>query len=254
MTTLTASLSLPTLALLPTSELLLALLIVIIAYLVRGITGFGSGLIAIPLLALLLPVTLVVPLIGLLDYTASLFHGLHHRQAVVWREIFTLLPFTITGVVTALYLFHLLDPLLLRKFLGGFVLLYAIYSLSSANPGAGSRFWVVPAGLLGGMVGTLFGTGGPFYVIYLRLRGLGKLPFRATVATIFLLDGSSRIIGYTLTGVYNQETMLLLLLAFPLMVIALYLGGRIHSNASPLFFRRTIGIVLLGSGSSLLLS
>jgi uncharacterized membrane protein YfcA len=228
--------------------------IVSVAYFVRGITGFGSGLIAIPLLALMLPLPLVVPLIGLLDYSASLGHGVKHREAIVWRELLPLLPFTLIGVVLALYLFKMVDAELLSRVLGGFVLLYAFYSLFGREPsGQGSRLWSPLAGGLGGLVGTLFGTGGPFYVIYLHYRGLHKTAFRATIATIFLLDGASRIIGYSFSGLYSQDSLIGVLAGLPLMILAMWLGGHVHVNLSQESFRKAIGLLLIGAGLALML-
>jgi len=88
------------------SQLLLAALIIFGAYLMRGIAGFGSGLIAIPLLALMLPLTIAVPMVGLLDYISSPSHGVKHRQSIQWRPLLPLLPFTFPGVLTALSLFQ----------------------------------------------------------------------------------------------------------------------------------------------------
>ena len=51
---------------------------VFVAYFIRGIAGFGSGLIAIPLLALLLPLPLVVPAVAVTDYLA--FHFEQERK------------------------------------------------------------------------------------------------------------------------------------------------------------------------------
>lgn len=236
------------------TQLLLAGLILTLAYLVRGITGFGSGLIAIPALALLLPLALVVPMVGLLDYAASLSHGLKHRKAIAWGEILPLLPFTLLGVGAGLYLFKTLDTGLLKRILGGFVLLYALYSLSGRLPAAGrSRWWAAPAGGFGGLIGTLFGTGGPFYVIFLHLRGLDKIAFRATIATIFFLDGASRIVGYAVAGFYSSAVLGLVAAALPLMAVSLYVGGHIHTSLSPHHFQRAIGVLLLGSGLALLL-
>ena len=224
------------------------------AFFVRGIAGFGSGLIAIPLLALFLPLQVVVPMVGLLDYIASSGHGFRHRQQIRWGEILPLLPFTLLGVGSALYLFHTLDAELLRKALGVFVLLYALYTLSGLMPQRpGSCWWALPAGSFGGMVGTLFGTGGPFYVAYLRLRHLDKSAFRATIAMIFLIDGSSRIVGYFATGLYHAQTIILVAMALPVMVLAMYLGGHIHTNLSQQAFQRGIGLLLIGSGLALLL-
>ena len=47
---------------------LAAFFILLCAYFIRGITGFGSGLIAIPLLAHFLPLSFVVPMVLVLSH------------------------------------------------------------------------------------------------------------------------------------------------------------------------------------------
>lgn len=235
-------------------QLTIAILVISVAYTIRGITGFGSGLIAIPILALMLPLQIVVPMIGLLDYLASLSHGMKHRRQIAMKEILPLIPFTLIGVLAGLYLLKEVDSQLLSRVLGGFVLIYAFYSLFAKEfKGECRRVWSAPAGIMGGAVGTLFGTGGPFYIIYLQMRRLDKTGFRATIATIFLLDGTSRIIGYSLSGLYSLETLWLMLISIPLMGISLYIGGHIHTEISAQGFRRAIGYTLIISGCSLLL-
>jgi len=135
-----------------------------------------------------MPLVMVVPMISLLDYTASAGHGIRQREAIQWRDLLPLLPFTILGILAALYLFQSVDGSVLRKGLGVFILGFAIYSLFSVAPHSTvSRAWALPAGGMGGLVGTLFGTGGPFYVLYLKFRGLEKARFRATIATVFMI-------------------------------------------------------------------
>ncbi|MET0051853.1 MAG: sulfite exporter TauE/SafE family protein, partial [Candidatus Thiodiazotropha sp.] len=223
------------------------------AYIVRGIAGFGSGLIAIPLLALIMPLSIAVPMIVLLDYVASASHGLSNRKAIQWRDLLPLLPFSLLGVVLALYLFQSLDTQVLIRGLGIFLLLFAVYSLFSFTPKSQpSILWAIPGGILGGLIGTLFGTGGPFYVIYLKLRGLQKNSFRATFAAIFLLDGLGRISGYLITGFFDLNQILLTALALPLMAVGMYVGGQIHTNLSQQTFQRGISVLLIFSGLSLL--
>ena len=236
-----------------TQQLLISVVILSAAFLIRGIAGFGSGLIAIPLLALMLPLPVVVPVVGLLDYAASASHGVRHRKAVVWRDLLPIIPFSLVGVVVALYLFTSLDAILLRKLLGGFILLYACYSLLDPSPPKRfSRTWAAPVGVFGGLISTLFGTGGPFYVIYLRLRGHGKDAFRATVAVIFLIDGASRITGYIIAGFISMEMLVLTAAALPVVAVAMYIGGHIHTTISAKTFTRLISVLLLGSGTALL--
>lgn len=241
------SLSIPLELLLATSAILLA------AYIFRGITGFGSGLIAIPLLALFMPLTFVVPYISFVDVTASLVHGWRHRRHTAWREVLTVLPFTVLGVALALYLLKSLDTSILTNALGVFVLLFAVYSLVGPTlKRQCSARWSVAAGSLGGIVGTLFGTGGPLYVIYYQLRGLPKSIFRSTIATVFLIEGSIRLGGYAVAGLYNREVLLWITVSLPLMAIGLYIGGHIHTTITQRQFQRAIGILLIISGIALL--
>lgn len=228
--------------------------IITVAYLVRGIAGFGSGLIAIPLLALYAPLTLVVPLVVFLDYIASASHGLKDRLHIRWSELLPMLPFSIVGVFAGIYLFKTVDALLLAHALGVFVIAYATYTLFfKDNDRPTSNFWAAPVGLLGGLVGTLFGTGGPFYVVYLKHRGLSKTEFRATFATIFLLDGGARLLGYLGSGYFDRNWMIFVALALPIMGIGLFIGGHIHTRISARAFQVAISLLLIASGISLLL-
>lgn len=225
-----------------------------VAYFVRGVAGFGSGLIAIPLLALMLPLTIVVPLVVFLDYVASASHGLKDRAHIQWHQILPLLPFSALGVLTGLYLFKAVDTVMLAHALGVFVLLYALYTLvSKDSEGKASGLWAIPAGSLGGLVGTLFGTGGPFYVVYLKHRGLPKTQFRATFATVFLMDGAGRLAGYLAGGYFDRDWILLAAMSLPLMATGLYLGGHVHTNISQRSFQVAVSMLLVVSGTSLIL-
>jgi len=239
---------------LPFSQIVISVIIILVAYLIRGLAGFGSGLIAIPLLAFMLPLPVVVPMIVLLDYLASTSHGITQRDLIRTGEILPLLPFSIVGTLIALYLFKSVDTTLLNKILGGFIILYAIYTLANVTPSrVRSRMVAVPTGILGGSIGTLFGTGGPFYVIYLKLRGLDKSEFRATFAAIFLLDGLVRLIGYLIGGFFSLDSLILVAVAFPVMFIGMYIGGHVHTNISHDTFQRAISLLLVISGTALLI-
>ncbi|PWB40420.1 MAG: hypothetical protein C3F19_10440 [Rhodocyclales bacterium] len=164
-----------------------------------------------------------------------------------------ILPFAVLGVAAALYLLQTVDTRLLLKALAVFIIFYAMYTLSGKAPeGAHSRWWAVSAGGLGGLVGTAFGTGGPFYVAYLQMRKLDKTQFRATFAAIFLLDGANRLAGYFLTGILTLEFLKMLAMALPVMLAGIHLGGKVHASIGQEAFRRGISILLLCSGAALL--
>ncbi len=235
-------------------QVILVCAILFVAYTFRGITGFGSGLISIPLMALFMPLTFVVPFISIIDVLASVVHGWRHRQHTAWRELLPVLPFTFAGVIVALYLFKSIDTSTLVHALGVFIILFAIYSLLGFELKQHcSRKWAAVAGTVGGVVSTLFGTGGPLYVIYFQLRGLPKSVFRSTVATAFLIEGGIRLSGYAVAGFYSKDILLWTAAAIPVMAIGLYIGGHLHTNISQRHFQQAVGVLLIISGLALLL-
>lgn len=134
--------------------------VLFVAYIVRGIAGFGSGLISVPLLALFFPLQLVVPIIVLLDYVGSASQGLRNRKLIAWREQLPLIPFTLIGVAIGLSLLEKLNSATLAQALGVFIMVYAVYQLLPLPVLRGSRLFAVPGGALGGLIGTVFGAGG----------------------------------------------------------------------------------------------
>lgn len=223
------------------------------AYLVRGMAGFGSGLIAVPLLSLVLPVPVVVPLVVLLDYVGSASQGLRNVEHIAWREQVVLIPFMLVGVGVGLHALAVLPARVLARALGGFVIAYALYQWLPLPPLRGSRAFATVCGFFGGLVGTVFGAGGPFYVIYFTLRALPKTTLRATFAINYLIDGGVRLIAYLVAGLLAQQTLPMLVIGLPFAAAGLYLGGRLQTGFSQVNFVRMISLLLIGSGMTLLL-
>ena len=229
--------------------------VVFVAYLVRGVAGFGSGLVAVPLLTLFSPITAVVPVVVSLDYIGSASQSVRNLDDIAWREQVVLLPFMLIGILGGLYLFTVVPTRVLSKTLGGLVITLGICQLLplSLRLARGSRITATYCGLLGGLLGTLFGTGGPFYAIYLHSRALERTTFRATFALNFLIDGGVRLIAYAFMGLLTRETLLHIAAALPIAAAGLFAGGRIQNRLSQRTFVRIIAMLVLGGGIALLL-
>ncbi|HSJ81366.1 MAG TPA: sulfite exporter TauE/SafE family protein [Thiobacillus sp.] len=228
--------------------------ILLVAYFIRGITGFGSGLISVPLLALFLPLQFVVPLILLLDFTASIVIGGFNFKRVKWDEVGVLIPFGMVGVILGTSLLVNLPPEPMLIALAGFVFVFAMRSLLNLHGDKLiSRGWAVPASLTGGTVGALFGTGGPPYVIYLSHRIRDKSELRATFSALFFTEGLTRIGSFLVAGLLMTASVwVAFFAALPLVLGALYLGGRVHVGIGPAQMTRLVGVLLLVSSVSLL--
>lgn len=224
------------------------------AYFIRGISGFGSGLVAVPLLALKLPLTFIVPLILLTDFTASLVLGGFTFRQVAWSEIRRLLPAGVLGVALGTTLLVSLPKTPMLIGLGSFVILFALRTLllSGREPKPVATWWAWPAGITGGTVGAMFGTGGPPYVIYLTHRLFDKGQLRATFSGLFILDGLTRIVSFTLSGLLLDVKLWWAYLAtLPVALAGLWLGSHVHTRLTQAQMMKVIALILLGSGVSL---
>lgn len=231
-----------------------ALAITLGAYFIRGITGFGSGLIAVPLLALILPLQTVVPLVLVLDFSAALIMSRGARTDVRWDEVLPLLPTTLLGTLAGVTLLISLPREPLLTALALFVIVFGLrYLLNIHGDRIISRGWSVPAGLSGGLIGALFGTGGPPYVIYFTHRIRDKSQLRATLSGLFLIDSSFRVITFLVIGLLGLHLLPLLLVTTPTMILGLYVGHRIHIGISNRQMLMLVGTLLLISGGSLLI-
>lgn len=176
--------------------------VVLLGYTVLGLTGFGSALVIVPLLAWQWPLPEVVALTLLMDVPASAFHsGLNWRQ-VQWRELRRLLPGLVLGTVAGLWLMQHLQarwPLLL---LGLYVAAVGVNSLrpQPAQTRQPAPVWAWPVGTAIGLVEMLFGTAGPLVVAWLSRRLSDVQQIRASIPMIITVAASTVLLGMSWEG------------------------------------------------------
>src|SRR4051795_811581 len=181
--------------------MVLVLCILMSAYFIRGITGFGSGLISVPLLALSQPLHFAIPLVLALDFTASVVLGSTNNKKANWSEIKILLPAGMIGACIGAFALISLPTQPVLVALGAFTMFFGfrnIFGMQAA--GQLSRSWAVPAGLAGGGAGALFGVGSPPYIIYLTRRLHDKSEVRATFSWLIAIDGGFRLGLFLIAG------------------------------------------------------
>ena len=238
----------------PLQTWVLAPVIVVLAYVVLAVGGFGSALLSIPLLALLLPVKFVVPLVLMVDFVATAATGLRFRQDVDVREIKPILPWMLLGLTAGVTLLVNLSSRWVLLALGVFVIGYAVYSLAfHARQPSHSKWWSIPTGVVGGVVSGLVGVGGPIYVIYLsgRLRDPARL--RASLSAMFSLNTAVRLALFLVSGLLLEKTVwIAAAYLLPFMALGLFLGYRIHLKLTHAQIARFVALMLLVSGISVL--
>ena len=225
-----------------------------LAYTVFGIAGFGTALVAGPVLIHFMPLSTIIPLLVLLDFVAAFGNWLPARKAVARNELLRLLPFMALGCTLGVVFLLQLKSDLLLLLMGLFVTTYAIYSLAvKVRPARLKGIWAVPIGTVGGLFGALFGSGGFLYAIYLNARLDAKEQARATQSALISCSTVVRLSLFLIAGVY-ADTRLLALAAclLPVMAAGLWVGRRLTLRLSRESFVRLVTWLVLASGLALI--
>ena len=238
----------------PLETLVAVPLIGLLAYIILGMTGFGSALVTIPLLVHFLPLQTVVPLVVTVDFLATVATGVRYREHVEIAELKLVIPAVIAGILAGVTLLATLPKHATLLLLGALVTGYGVYRLVTKPSGKPvSRWWGIPTGLLGGLIGGLFGVGGPIYATYLAARIPDPVKMRATLSAVFSFSTGLRLTVYVISGLLLQsEVWWAFLLLLPAMPVGLAIGHRLHARLTREQVGRFVSILLIASGSSLL--
>jgi uncharacterized membrane protein YfcA len=222
--------------------------------LIFGITGFGSALVTIPLATHFVPLPFALALFAVCDLAAALRVGLENPKNAVRIEYYRLAPTIVVGTIIGVTLLVKLPRQALMAALGTFIVLFALYSLYPKKfQKEISSGWAWFAGFSGGITSTVFGAGGPPYVIYLSHRGLTKEQFRATLGLCTMTSISLRVAAFLLTGLLlNQQVWITAVFAVPAIVLGISVARRIYMKISREALMRAVALMLLVSGGSLL--
>lgn len=237
------------------SEMVLILFTVTAAYVIFGIAGFGTALIASPILANFMPVSQIVPLLALLDMFAALNNVVKDGRKADFSELKRLVPLMIIGSIFGATALFNTKPDFLLLALAVFVIAYSLYSLSKFRPQRQfSPSSAVPFGLIGGVFSALFGSGGFIYAIYLSGRIEQKEQFRVTQSTLIGLSTLTRVIFFTLAGIYMDVSLLAMaLMLAPAMLCGVFLGRHITLSLTREQFIRIVNVAVFFSGVFLLI-
>jgi len=238
----------------PSESLIVMVLVIFVGYTIFGATGFGASPLTIPVLAHVLPLTFVLPLAALLDLSSGLAVGYHTRRQADTRELLVLLPFTLVGLTLGVTLLVRLPQRATVLALGVFVCLYALHVMLRRGPARRtSRGWAAPAGVLGGIVGALFGMGGPPYVVYLTGRVPDPAAQRATISQMVILNVGLRVVAFALAGLLLSRGLWIAVVSLlPVAWAGLWVGNRAHLSVTPAMLARMIGAALFLTGAGLI--
>ncbi len=224
--------------------------VIFIATLIRSTFGFGEGLVAVPLLSLLIPVEEAVPLATLISITVAGIVVVHDWQKIHVRSAGWLVISTFFGIPLGLWLLMAVPEPVVKTILAVVILGFSTYCLISRSPYelAHDRLaWIFGFGA--GVLGGAYGMNGPPLVIYGSLRRWTPEHFRATLQGYFLPASLVGMCGYFFAGLWTRAVTRDYLWSLPLALAAIFSGRAINRRLTGRSFIRIVhaGLLLVGA-------
>ncbi len=225
--------------------------IIFLAMLTRSALGFGDALVAVPLLAFLIPITVATPLAVLLSITVAAVvlaqDWRHVHVGSAWRLALA----TLAGIPLGLLLLVGTHEHVVKAGLAVVIIAFSVFCLVRRNGvGLTSDLWAWPFGFVAGVLGAAYAMNGPPLVIYGALRRWSAGHFRATLQGYFLPAGLACLGSYWLAGLWVPAVTRYYLLSLPVLVVGVVLGRVINRRLEGQRFLVYIygGLIVVGAG------
>ncbi|MGH8619804.1 MAG: sulfite exporter TauE/SafE family protein [Burkholderiales bacterium] len=225
--------------------------------LVSGLTGFGTGITALPFWlaattpVLAAPLVVVCSLVGQFQTLPAIWHAIDFKRAR---------PFIIGGLL-GVPLGTLLLPYVpasaFRAGVGAVLVIYCSFFLigqPSFHVKWGGRIADGAIGLGGGVMGGMAGLSGPFPTIWTGLKGWSKDARRGVLQAYNLAVLLLAFITQGIAGLMTSELGYLFLVALPGTIAGAWLGQRLYNRLNDWRFNNIVLVLLLFAGISLLVS
>ena len=227
--------------------------VLFLATLIRSSFGFGEALVAVPLLALLMPVQVAAPVAVLVSITVALLVVLQDWGKVYALSAARLVLPTMLGIPLGLLLLRAGAEPVVKGVLAAVIIAFSAYSLRGGRRRElkDDKFaWLFGFGA--GVLGGAYGMNGPPLVMYGSLRGWSPQHFRATLQAYFLPASIAGMWGYWLAGLWTPTVSRFYLWSLPFVIGATLFGRvinrRIDAQRFLLYVHGgliTIGVILL---------
>lgn len=200
-------------------------IILFIAGWVQGVSGFGSALIAIPLLTLIIDIKTAVPLCSLASTVIATYMTLQLRQSFDLKKIGPLCVGSVPGIAVGVTLLKTVPSHIIQTLMGIFLIGYGVYNLFCTIPSRRlHHWWGYVAGFLTGAIGAALSAGGPPTIIYTTLNNWTKDEIKATLSGFFCFSSYIVITAHLISGVTTLTVFKTFLVSGPFILLGTALG------------------------------
>ena len=233
----------------PWPTLLAGAAMVFAAGMLRGYTGFGFSIAAVPLLSLIAAPATVVPIVLLLQLLVSA-NGLRAAmQQGNWRSVGLLAIGALLATPAGLWALTQLPESVLRLAIASMVsaaVLVLGFGLRPAAASSGSR--VLLFGIVSGLFNGVAGMPGPPAIAYYLGAPMPGSTARSSMIVLFTLTSTFALVPLVALGRVNAATCMASGFALPLVWLGSSIGAVLHARSSERMYRSAGLAVLAATG------
>ncbi|MBU2647016.1 sulfite exporter TauE/SafE family protein [bacterium] len=230
------------------------LLILFVSTFVTSALGFGIGMIAMPLLALIVDVKTAAPLLAMVTGTMTGIYLATHRHEIDFKSVWRLILSSLPGIPIGLLLLKGGNDSVMKAFLALIIIAFAAYSLFGQTRHTIKSDW--PAfgfGFMTGIASGAYNMGGPPLIIFGALKEWPASTFRATIFSIFFPNSILLVSGHFASGLVTESVTRYYLMSLPILIFSIITGGKLTNKIPADRFNRIIQVCLLIIGSILII-
>ena len=229
----------------------LFLLTVFVGTVIQGVSGFGFGIFVMMVFPFLLPsYGAGVTVSGMLSILSNAAIAVRMRRHIAWKKLWSPLAANVVVSTAAIFFSVGQSDAVLKKLLGAFLILMSLYFLF-----LGGRFTIRPnrrngaiAGGLGGLLGGLFGTGGPPMVVYLLASSESNEEYLGTIQAYFALTNISTILVRAWNGMMTPLTLQYWAIGLAALALGVFAGHKLFRRLDGGKLKKVVYLFMIGSG------
>ena len=228
--------------------------IILFANFIQGLSGFGLGLTAMPLLISSIGLATAAPLMAVVGLVIGLIMLIVYREALSVKAVLRLLVMAVPGIPVGVFVLARANEVLVTAVLGVVVAGYALYALVGPRvPKLENENWSYPIGFLSGMLSGAFNTSGPPVIIYGQLRQWPPDEFKSNLQAFFQVLGVLVVLTHALSGNLTPDVWRYFWVSLPAILLGGGIGIILSRFINPAGFRKVVLIMLVILGLRLML-
>lgn len=218
----------------------------IVAGIIQTVTGFGAGIFMMIFFPMLFPILSASALSSSISLFVSGPQALRYRKHAKWKV--ALLPVVVYTIVStvSIVLVPYLPTTLLKKVFGVFMVILSIYFLTVSGKFKikANVFTGTICGSLSGLLGGLFGIGGPPMVIYFLAALDTKEEYSGTIQLFFFISGLYTCIVRIIKGIYTPDLIPYTFLGLAAILVGQHIGSKIMDRIDAATMKKLVYLFL----------